>query len=97
MCETPNRMDIAEDSELPRGNVSELNDLLSGIKCKWYYRWFPFLPRIWRNRELKLTIILLWDCSYCVRSIGKPNLFDVLTPNHRKFWQPPVCGFQVWI
>jgi hypothetical protein len=76
---------------------SELSHLLSGYRIAWWRRWVPFLPMIYHMSGLRLTVIQFWDCSYTAISIGKPHCIDVLRVNHRRWWQPPWCGFQVWI
>ena len=74
-----------------------LTDWLVSLHPPWWRRWFPFLPIIYRNKAMGLTVVKLWDCSYTAVSIGKPHCFDLLLVNHRRWWQPPWCGFQVWI
>lgn len=77
--------------------VQHLTELLANCRPPWWRRWFPFLPSIIRVPALRLTIVQLWDCSYTAIPIGKPHFVDALRVNHRRWWQPPWCGFQVWI
>jgi len=77
--------------------ASELIHLLADYQPRWWRRWFPFLPRIYRVRGLHLTVIQFWDCSYTAVAIGNPHCIDLLRVNHRRRWQPPWCGFQIWI
>ncbi len=54
------------------------------------------LPILWKNDALRLWTLLLWDCSYVEVSLTTKHGVSVLKPNHRKWWQPPVCGISVW-
>jgi hypothetical protein len=51
----------------------------------------PYLSRIlWVDRNLRRVSIVLWDCS--VSEIRLTDRIAILTPNHRQWWWPPVCG-----
>lgn len=72
--------------------MKEIEEILN-TKIKW---WRRYLPAIMNNKSLRLFTFTLWDCSYTTRSVGKPHFFDLLVVNHKKWWQLPICGFQVW-
>lgn len=69
-----------------------LNELLNGAKPPWYY---PLL-KPYRVKALGLFTWAFWDCSYFVVPLTRRHRFDLLCPNHRKWWWPPICGFQIW-
>ena len=57
--------------------------LIKHRKCKPHRKvvsLWVFLGRLWRNKSLRLTTVLLWDCSYTEVSVGRPHAFDVLVP-----------------
>lgn len=61
-------------------------------KPPWHY---PLL-RPYRVPSLNLFVWVFWDCSHVVVPFTKLHRFDILRPNHRKWWWPPICGFQIW-
>lgn len=79
-------------------NVPESFDqILDGWQPKWYYRWFPFLPRLIHNKQLRLLTVLWRDCGYTAKSVGKPHFIDYLVAHHETPWYKlKVAGFQIW-
>ena len=54
-------------------------------------------PRIWNDKPLRMFQVLLDDCSYTAVHLFTPkHFFDVLLKNHRRWWECPIVGFQVW-
>ena len=51
-----------------------------------------------RIEALNLRIFTLWDCSTCAVPLFKRkyHYIDLLWVNHRKWWQFPVAGVQLW-
>lgn len=69
-----------------------------GIPLKpWYKYYFPFSIICYRNKKLRMFTFVLWDCTHIVHPVTKKHFFDYLTPAYRKWWQPPICGFILWI
>ena len=54
-----------------------------------YFIWF-------NDKHLRLFTFQLWDCSTTEWSLTKKHFLSLLLVNHRKWWQLPVCGFQIW-
>jgi len=74
-----------------------LDQLLKDWKPKWYYRWFPFLPRLMNNKSLRLLTVMWRDCSYTAKAVGKQHAFDLLVAEHKTPWyKSKLAGFQIW-
>jgi hypothetical protein len=80
------------------GTTTEaLNQILSDAKTKWYYRWFPFLPRLTNNKHLRLFTLQWRDCSYATKPVGQPHCLELLIANHASPWyKPNLVGIQIW-
>ncbi len=76
----------------------EIQKFLKENPPLWYYRWFPFLPRVIRNKELRMTEVIFWDCNYYSDALfsRKWYFIDVLYVMNPKWWQPNICGFKFW-
>lgn len=54
---------------------------------------------IYRVHSLNLRIFMLWrNCSTTEAPLFKRkyHFIDLLWVNHRKWWQLPIVGFQLW-
>ena len=80
-----------------RQNYSSFEEMFAEIHWPWYRRWLPFFPCWNWNKNLRVFYFILWDCSYCAHPITKKHLIDILYANHPKWWQPNICGFQLWL
>ena len=66
-------------------NIDEIRQLLEDNPAKPYWRRI-----VWVDRSLRRINLVLWDCSVC--EIQLTRRLALLSPNHRKWWQPPICG-----
>ncbi len=74
-----------------------LDQIFNNWKPKWYYQWFPFLPRFVNNKELQRFTVSWRDCSYTEKSVGRPHFFDLLVANHKSPWyKARLAGVQIW-
>jgi hypothetical protein len=57
----------------------------------WYKPW-----AVLNNKSLRLYTVIFYDCSTVSKSLTKKHFIDILLPMHRKGFESPLAGFQVW-
>jgi len=84
-------------------NIEDYETLEAFMKTNppvWYRRLFPWLPVCYRIKELRLFIFQWWDTTTvsqnAIRWITKKHCIDIFVPAYRKWYQPPIAGFQIW-
>lgn len=88
---------IVETEKEDAEDMRAMNEFLRSSAPSGWRRFLPFLPRMMWKKELRLFTFIMWDNSYFAYPLTQKHCIDLLCPNHRKWFQPPVCGFQLWV